>query len=173
MARQTIANAARANAGRRVVATTDSYSEAERAVDYLSDRGFPVERVAIVGHDVKMVEQVVGRLNYGGAALRGAGSGAVVGALVGWIFGLFNWVQPLVASLTLAAYGLIFGAVVGAIFGLVFHALQGGRRDFAAVRVMLPSRYEVLVDEEVAAEAIRLLAQRESVFVPPHRNDAR
>jgi hypothetical protein len=173
MARQTIANAARANAGRRVVATTDSYSEAERAVDYLSDRGFPVERVAIVGHDVKMVEQVVGRLNYGGAALRGAGSGAVVGALVGWIFGLFNWVQPLIASLTLAAYGLIFGAVVGAIFGLVFHALQGGRRDFAAIRVLLPSRYEVLVDEEVAGEAIRLLAQRESAFVPPNHNDAR
>jgi hypothetical protein len=173
MARQTIANAARANAGRRVVATTDSYSEAERTVDYLSDRGFPVERVAIVGHDVKMVEQVVGRLNYGGAALRGAGSGAVVGALVGWIFGLFNWVEPLIASLTLAAYGLIFGAVVGAIFGLIFHAMQGGRRDFAALRVMLPSRYEVLVDEEVAGEAIRLLAQRESTFVPPHRNDAR
>lgn len=173
MARQTIATAARMNAGRQVVATTDSYSEAERAVDYLSDRGFPVERVAIVGYDVKMVEQVVGRLNYGGAALRGAGSGAVVGALVGWIFGLFNWVQPLIASLTLAAYGLIFGAVVGAIFGLIFHAMQGGRRDFAAVRVMLPSRYEVLVDEEVAGEATRLLAQRDSTFVPPNRNDAR
>jgi hypothetical protein len=97
----------------------------------------------------------------------------VVGALVGWIFGLFNWVQPLIASLTLAAYGLIFGAVVGAIFGLIFHAMQGGRRDFAAVRVMLPSRYEVLVDEEVAGEATRLLAQRESTFVPPNRNDAR
>jgi hypothetical protein len=56
---------------------------------------------------------------------------------------------------------LIFGAVIGAIFGLIFHALQGGRRDFAAVRVLLPSRYDVIVDEEVADEAIRLLAQRE------------
>jgi uncharacterized protein YqgC (DUF456 family) len=163
MARQTVANPTSLNAHRRVIATFQSYGEAERAVDYLSDRRFPVERVAIVGHDVKMVEQVVGRMNYGGAALRGAGSGAVVGALVGWIFGLFNWVNPLITGLALAAYGLIFGAVVGAIFGLVFHALQGGRRDFAAVRVMLPSRYDVLVDEEVADEAIRLLAQRDTM----------
>jgi hypothetical protein len=158
MARQSVAS--RATANRRVIATFDSYGEAERAVDYLSDRRFPVERVAIVGHDVRMVEQVVGRLNYGGAALRGAGSGAVTGALIGWIFGLFSWGHPLIAGLALAAYGVVFGAVVGAILGLVFHARQGGRRDFAAVRMLLPSTYEVLADEEVADEAIRLLSQR-------------
>lgn len=78
---------------RRVVATYLSYGEAERAVDHLSDQRFPVERTAIVGHDVKLVEQVVGRLNYGKAALQGAGSGALVGALIGWIFGLFDWVR--------------------------------------------------------------------------------
>jgi hypothetical protein len=39
-------------------------------VDRLSDVGFPVERVAIIGQDLKMVEQVTGRLNYGGAALK-------------------------------------------------------------------------------------------------------
>lgn len=162
-----------AGGDRRVIATADSYSEAERAVDYLSDRRFPVERVAVVGHDVKMVEQVVGRMNYGGAALRGAGSGAIVGALTGWIFGLFDWVQPLVASLTLAAYGLIFGAVVGALLGLIFHAMQGGRRDFAAVGVMAPSRYDVVADEEVADEAIRLLAQRDRADPVTDRKDGR
>ncbi|GAB3887743.1 membrane protein [Kibdelosporangium lantanae] len=173
MARQTVANPLLASAGRRVVATADSYSEAERAVDYLSDRHFPVERAAIVGHDVKMVEQVVGRLNYGRAALHGAGSGAVVGALIGWLFGLFDWIQPLVASLTLAAYGLIFGAVAGAVLGLVFHALQGGRRDFAAVRAMVPSRYDVVVDEEVADEAIRLLIQRDTLAAAHDRRHRR
>src|SRR5689334_22268627 len=99
---------------RRTIATFASYGEAERAVDYLSDQHFPVERLAIIGHDVRYVEQVVGRLNYGKAALQGAGSGALVGALVGWIFGLFDWVRPLIASLTLAAYGLLIGAVIGA-----------------------------------------------------------
>ena len=145
---------------RRTIATFASYSEAERAVDHLADQRFPVERVAIVGHDVKMVEQVVGRLNWGRAALHGAGSGALVGALIGWLFGLFDWVQPLVASLALAAYGLIFGAVVGAVFGLIAYALQGGRRDFSSIRLMMPSSYEVQVDPEVAAEATRLLDQR-------------
>jgi hypothetical protein len=144
---------------RRPIGSYESYSEAERAVDYLSDNGFPVERVAIIGSDVKLVEQVVGRLNHGGAALRGAGSGALTGLLIGWLFGVFNWFTPLLAAFTLAVYGLVFGAVIGAIFGLVTHALQRGRRDFASVRAMTPTRYEVVVDEAVADEAKNLLAK--------------
>ena len=81
---------------------------------------------------------------------------AVTGAVVGWIFGLFNWIDPLVTGLLLALYGLIFGAVIGALLGLLFHALQGGRRDFASVHAVEPSRYEVLADAEVADEAIPL-----------------
>jgi hypothetical protein len=142
---------------RRPIGVFSNYSDAERAVDHLSDAGFPVQRVAIIGSDVKLVEQVIGRLNYGGAALRGAGSGAFAGVLIGWLFGLFNWFTPLLATLTLVLYGLVFGAVLGAIFGLIVHALQGGRRDFASVRVMLPSRYEVVADEQVADEARNLL----------------
>ena len=46
------------NRPRRTVASYDDYAEAERAVDYLSDHGFPVERVAIVGHGLRYVEQV-------------------------------------------------------------------------------------------------------------------
>jgi len=57
---------------RRPIAAFDNYGDAERVVDYLSDNGFPVNRVAIIGSDVRMVEQIVGRMNYGGAALRGA-----------------------------------------------------------------------------------------------------
>jgi hypothetical protein len=144
---------------RRAIGSYESYSEAERAVDYLSDNGFPVERVAIVGSDVKLVEQVVGRLDYGGAALRGAGSGAVTGLLIGWLFGIFNWFTPLLEAFTIAVYGLVFGAVIGAIFGLAMHALQRGRRDFASVRVMTPTRYEVVADDAVADEAKTLLAK--------------
>jgi hypothetical protein len=142
------------------VAVFDDYADAERAVDHLSDRGFPVHRVAIIGHDLKLVEQVTGRLTMAGAAWRGAIAGAATGALIGWIFGLFDWVRPLIASLVLAGYGLVFGAIVGAVIGLVLHAMQGGRRDFAAVSAMVPSRYEVAVDDEVAGEAIRLLSER-------------
>jgi hypothetical protein len=147
-----------ATQARRTVATFSTYREAERAVDRLSDRGFPVQRVAIVGRDLQLVEQVTGRMNYGQAALRGALQGAVLGLLFGWLFGLFNWIDPVVASFTLALYGLVFGAVIGALLGLLLHGMTGGRRDFASVSGMQASRYDVLVDEEVAHEATRLLA---------------
>jgi uncharacterized protein YqgC (DUF456 family) len=142
---------------RQVIATFDNYADAERAVDYLSDQGFEVARVAIVGRDLEYVEQVLGRLNYGGAALRGAVSGAVVGALIGWIFGLFNWIDPLISALVLAGYGLIAGAIMGALVGLLVHAMQRGRRDFHSVSGLLPKYYDVVADVEVADRALQIL----------------
>ncbi|MFJ9964482.1 hypothetical protein [Streptomyces avermitilis] len=40
---------------------------------------------------------------------------------------------------------------------MLLHALQGGRRNFASLRSMQPSRYDLVVDEEVADEAVRLI----------------
>jgi hypothetical protein len=145
---------------RRVVASFSSYRDAERAVDLLSDRRFPVHRVAIVGRDLQTVEQVTGRMGYGRAALYGAVQGALLGLLFGWLFGLFNWIDPVVASLTLALYGLVWGAIAGALLGLLVHALSGGRRDFASVGGVKATRYDVMVDDEVADEAARLLGQQ-------------
>jgi hypothetical protein len=144
-------------AARRTIASFDTYEAAERAVDRLSDLDFPVERVAIIGQDLQTVEQVTGKMDYPRAAWRGALSGAVPGALIGWIFGLFNWVNPLITAVLLALYGALIGAVIGAIVGVIVYALQRGRRDFASVTVMRPQRYEVVVDDEVADEAARLL----------------
>ncbi|MEA2466342.1 MAG: hypothetical protein QOJ57_468 [Thermoleophilaceae bacterium] len=151
---------------RTTVAVYDTYSEAERAVDYLSDHGFPVERTSIVGRDLRWVEQVTGRMTYGTAALRGAFTGALVGLLVGWLFGLFDWFNPVVAAGWLALDGLWFGALVGALTGLLAYALTGGRRDFASVGAMTADRYEVQVDEEVVADAARLLAEMKGVAPP-------
>ncbi|MEW2081805.1 general stress protein [Streptomyces sp. NPDC005283] len=154
---------------RRTVASYETYAEAERAVDHLSDQGFPVERTAIVGLDVRLVEQVVGRMDYGRAALHGAAAGALPGALIGWIFGLLDWLDPVVAGLLLALYGLIFGAIVGVLLGLLLYALQGGRRDFASISTMQPTRYDIEVDTEVAEEAERLIAGLRSVTGAPDR----
>ena len=55
---------------RRVIASFTRYEEAQELVDRLSDNGFPVDRVAIVGRDLQYVEQVTGRMTYGRAALR-------------------------------------------------------------------------------------------------------
>ena len=56
------------------VATYDSYEKAQRAVDYLSDNGFPVENTQIVGSDLHLVEQVTGRVTTASATLAGAGA---------------------------------------------------------------------------------------------------
>ena len=58
-----------ASATRRTVATYRDYATAERAVDWLSDQGFAIERTAIVGRGLRSVEQVEGRMSTGRAAL--------------------------------------------------------------------------------------------------------
>jgi hypothetical protein len=151
------ATATRTTRHRTPVAVYDRYSDAERAVDYLSDNGFPVERTAIVGRDLRYVEQVTGRMTYARAALFGGWTGAFVGLLVGWLFGLFDWFNPVVAAGWLALDGLWFGAIVGALSGLLAHALSGGRRDFASIGSMVADKFEVQVDEDVAEEARRLI----------------
>jgi hypothetical protein len=144
---------------RRTVATYESYAEAEQAVDHLADHGFPVDRAAIIGRDLKLVEQVTGRMGYGRAALQGALAGAVVGVLIGWLFGVFDWFQPVVASVWLVIDGLWFGAAVGALMGLVGHALTGGRRDFSSIGRMEAERYDLVVDDPVADQAAALLGE--------------
>ena len=144
---------------RRVVASYGSYEEAQRAVDYLSDERFPVERTSIVAEDLRFVEQVPGRRGYGRAALQGAGSGAVIGVLFGFFLGLFSLFDPVSSALVLALYGLVFGAILGAILGLISFSITGGQRDFSSVGGMEAGRYNVMADEEVAEEASRLLAE--------------
>ena len=68
----------------------DSYEEAQRAVDYLSDHEFPVQDVLIVGTDLKQLERVTGRLTRGRVIGAGALSGAWLGLFVGTIFALFD-----------------------------------------------------------------------------------
>jgi hypothetical protein len=118
---------------RRAVASVRTYAEAERAVDHLSDQEFPVERVAIVARGLSMVEQVTGRRGYLEAALQGLANGALIGILIGWLFGIFDWFEPITSAFWLAIDGLWFGALVGALFGLLSQALSRGRRDFGSV----------------------------------------
>jgi uncharacterized membrane protein len=142
---------------RRVIASFDSYPDAERAVDHLSDEKFPVDRVSIVGRDLRLVEQVTGRVTLARAVLNGALSGALAGLLIGWLFTVFNWTNAVVARGWLILDGLWFGAVVGALFGVLAYMLTRGRRDFASVGAIQADHYDLLVDDEVADQAMRLL----------------
>jgi hypothetical protein len=81
---------------RRLIASYETYYEAQRAVDALSDSGFPVETVTIVGSDLRLVERVTGRLTIWRAALAGAVTGAWFGFLIGLVFWIVSpWARRL------------------------------------------------------------------------------
>lgn len=153
---QESATPAASSSARTTVATYGTYREAERAVDFLSDKGFPVQRAAIVGTGLQTVEQIAGRLTTGRAALIGATQGAMIGLLFALLFGLFLTADS--AFFGVLVYGLVVGALFGALFGAIAQAMQGGRRDFTSVQGMTAEQYELQVDHEVSAEAKQLLA---------------
>lgn len=130
-----------------------TYAGAEKLVDTLADRGFPVEHVRIVGNGVRSVERVTGRLTSGRAAAAGAASGAWFGALMGLLLGLFaedrSWLLALLS-------GVVIGALWGAVFGFLAHRATKGQRDFTSVRTFEADSYAVYVAAEHANEAIRV-----------------
>jgi len=142
-------------ANRVPVASYPTYQEAEKAVDYLSDHGFPVQGTLIVGVGLRSVEQVVSRMTYLRAAGMGAASGAWFGVLIGLFLGIFS------PRLTLAVvlWGLVWGLIAGAIYGLIAHSVHGGRRDFVSESGLVADKYEVLVESEHAPRAREMLGQ--------------
>jgi hypothetical protein len=141
---------------RTAVASYGDYRLAQRAVDVLSDERFPVERVAIVGSGLKLVETVTGRLSWGRAALAGAMSGLWIGLLVGWFVAIFSdgsswWVILL--------SGGLWGIAAGAAFGLATYAATGGKRDFVSHQELRADTYDVTVDSDHADAARTVLAR--------------
>jgi hypothetical protein len=133
----------------------DDYADAQRAVDHLSDRGFPVENCMIVGTDLKQVERVTGRLTTGRVALGGALSGLWLGLFVGLIFSLFGTGETLTIILSTGLFGVLFGVI----WALVGYAATQGRRDFTSIQQVVATRYEVLVEHKYLAEGRALLAE--------------
>lgn len=133
----------------------DSYAEAQKAVDYLSDHEFPVQNVLIVGTDLKQVERVTGRLTRGRVALGGALSGAWLGAFVGLIFSLFEDSETLLRILST----VIFGAIFGLVWAMIGYAFTKGQRDFTSVSQVVATKYEVLTEHKYVQQARDLLAK--------------
>ena len=138
----------------------DGYPQAQRVVDYLSDRDFPVQNVAIVGTELKSIERVTGRLTRGKVALAGAVSGLWIGLFVGIAFALFSNEGQLGFLITTPLLGALF-MLIWSQLGFTA-ATQRGTRDFASISQVVATKYEVLVEHNVAARARELLAEMPS-----------
>jgi hypothetical protein len=134
----------------------DSYEEAQKAVDYLSDHEFPVEDVLIVGTDLKQLERVTGRLTRGRVIGAGALSGMWLGLFVGTIFALFD---PSGFNVVAVAGTVAFGALFGAVWAMVGYALTRGKRDFTSVSQVVAAKYEVLCEHKHAQRGRELLVE--------------
>jgi hypothetical protein len=137
------------------LASYTDYPSAQQAVDFLSDNKFPVERTAIIGTDLTLVETVLGRMTTARAALAGLVTGAWFGLFIGLLFGIFavtNWLAVIVIA-------VVIGAIWGAIFGAIAHAMTGGRRDFTSASSLRANRYALTVDVNLADQARQLLNQ--------------
>lgn len=140
---------------RPVLASYEEYLEAQKAVDKLSDGHFPVQHVAIVGVDLRLVESVLGRMSWGRAALSGMATFAWFGVLIGLFVSFFG--SENTQAFQLVILGLLLGAAFGIVFGMVSYAFTGGRRDFVSRQALQAARYDVLCEAEHIGQARQIL----------------
>jgi hypothetical protein len=134
----------------------NSYADAQKAVDYLADEKFAVQNLAIVGTELKSVERVLGRKSWGTVLSQGVSSGVSTGLLVGIVMLLFT--RP-ASVLVLILSCLALGIAIGIAFAAAGYALTRGKRDFTSVTQTVATKYEVLCEHKVAAQARDMLQQ--------------
>lgn len=149
-----------------------SYEEAQKAVDHLADAHFPVQNLAIVGTDLRSIERVLGRRTWGTVIGQGVQSGLSTGLMVTLLMWLFMQPENFVGLLITA---LLIGIFIGVAFAALGYWMSQGKRDFTSVSRTIATRYELLSEHKVAAQARELLAnlpglraaQFDPRFVPP------
>ena len=135
------------------VASFATYPEAQGAVDALSDQGFPVQHLAIIGTDLRQVERITGRMSWGRAAMSGAMNGLWIGVFFGIIMSVAGSSGPRLNFWACVLLGVLWGIV----FQLFSYALTRGRRDFTSISQVVASRYSIIAAREIH-EASRALA---------------
>ena len=128
------------------VASYETYAQARAGVDFLSDAGFDVSAITIVGSDLHLVERVKGRLTIARASLSGASSGGLWGALGGMLMsagqsagGTGSWVVG----------GIIVGALIGMALSALSFISRGRSRDLVSSQQVVAQRYAVLASANI------------------------
>ncbi len=151
----------------------NTYAEAQNVVDHLADGNFPVNNLVIVGTDLKLMERVTGKKTWGTVLSQGVTTGVSTGLLVGFLMLIFT---PGGNFLVLLLTALVIGVLIGIAFAGLGYALQRGKRDFNSITMTVPSRFELLCEHRVAAQAREKIAAmpetRAAAFDPNRQRQA-
>ncbi len=131
-----------------------TYAEAQKVVDFLADSKFPVQNLAIVGTELRIVERVLGRRTWGTVLLGGVQNGITTGLIMSLIFWAFMPVDNIWA---LFLYALAIGMIVGVVFAALTYWMSQGKRDFTSVSQTVATKYELLAEHKVAIQARELI----------------
>ena len=145
------------------IGSYDTYEQAQRAVDYLSDNNFPVQDVTIVGVEPMIVEKVDARLTWGRVLGAGALTGAWFGLFVGLLLSIFTSGAGFAAMLA----GLVIGIGFGLASSAVRYGATRGQRDFVSHSQLVARRYDVLCQPRNAELGRQLVAELATKTMPP------
>lgn len=142
-----------------VLASFGEYPEAVALVEKLVEANFPFTAIAIVGKDLKTVERIRGRMNYGKVAL----SGATTGAFIGFVLTLFSPVPEGADATSIAISNVIQPVVIAAGIGMMFNiirfAMSRNKRGFMSSSMVMAKEYEVQVPSNLLAQAKEVAAK--------------
>lgn len=123
------------------IADYATYQGAQQAVSQLIQGDIPARDIAIVGHGLRSVETVTGRLGYAAAAR----SGAINGILLGLLFSAIFVLGTPNAAIQLFIGVMFVGIAIGMLLSLVTYGILRRRRDYTSVTQVIADRYEVTV----------------------------
>jgi len=137
-----------------------THAEASDLVNRLVQGDLAANKISIVGHDLVLVERVRSRLGYG----RVAGSGALTGFWLGVIFALIIGAGVQVGADDTITYApqefmavVLMAAGGGMLFSILRFVASKNRRGFLSSQMPVASRYEVIVPEQDAVQARKVL----------------
>jgi hypothetical protein len=140
-----------------VIASANTFEDAQRTVEYLRSYGMDAGSLDIVGADLRLA-----RKSQAVPVVRLTANGGLQGACLGLLAGVFVTLvaETSFTGLVVVVWGLVYGVLIGALWGL-FRGLIRNRPDAVATEVV-PTRFEVRCPVEELSVARTLLADADA-----------